>query len=92
MEFETDRIRFIQFVLCRFPVSPNIESIRNDPYWTSRKNSVELIELSSINKVSLVQIFSCSNIGSIRDDPFWTSRKNRLELIELSSINKVSLV
>ena len=25
-----------------------------DPYWTSRKNSLELIELSSINKVSLV--------------------------------------
>ena len=32
----------------------NIESIRDDPYWTSRKNSSELIELSSINKVSLV--------------------------------------
>ena len=29
-------------------------SIRDDPYWTSRKNSFELIELSSINKVSLV--------------------------------------
>jgi hypothetical protein len=28
--------------------------IRDDPYWTSRKNSLELIELSSINKVSLV--------------------------------------
>ena len=27
-------------------------SIRDDPYWTSRKNSLELIELSSINKVS----------------------------------------
>ena len=26
----------------------------DDPYWTSRKNSLELIELSSINKVSLV--------------------------------------
>ena len=24
------------------------------PYWTSRENSVELMELSSINKVSLV--------------------------------------
>ena len=30
------------------------ESIRDDSYWTSRKNSLELIELSSINKVSLV--------------------------------------
>jgi hypothetical protein len=55
--------------------------MRDDPYWTSKKNSLELIELSSTNKV-----------GSIRDDPYWTSRKNSLELIELSSINKVSLV
>ena len=29
-------------------------SIRDDPYWNSRKNSLELIELSSINKVNLV--------------------------------------
>ena len=29
-------------------------SIRDDPYWTSRKSSLQLIELSSINKVSLV--------------------------------------
>jgi hypothetical protein len=53
---------------------------------------LELIELSSINKVSLVYVSFCSNTGSIRDDPYWTSRKNSLELIELSSINKVSLV
>ena len=32
----------------------NTGSIRDDPYWTSRKNSLELIELSSVNKVSLV--------------------------------------
>ena len=57
-----------------------------------RKNSLELIELSSINKVSLGLVSSCSNTGSIRDDPYWTSRKNILELIELSSINKVSLI
>jgi hypothetical protein len=50
------------------------------------------MKLSSINKVSLVEVSSCSNTGSIRDDPYWTSRKNSLELIELSSINKVSLV
>ena len=37
----------------------NTESIRDNPYWTSRKNSLELIELSSINKVSLVQVSSC---------------------------------
>ena len=29
----------------------NTGSIRDYPYWTSRKNSLELIELSSINKV-----------------------------------------
>ena len=56
------------------------------------KNSLELIELSSINKVSLVQVFSCSNTGSIRNDPYRTYRKNNLELIDLSSINKISLV
>ena len=57
---------------------------------TSRKNSLELIELSSINKVSLVLVSCCSNTGSIRDDSYWTCRKNSSELIELSSINKVS--
>ena len=56
------------------------------------KNSLELIELSSINKVSLVQVSFCSNTGSVRDDPYWISTKKSLELIELSSINKVSLV
>jgi hypothetical protein len=40
--------------------------------WTSRKNSLEMIELSSINKISYYT-------GLIRDDPYWTSRKNRLE-------------
>jgi hypothetical protein len=65
---------------------------KDNPYWTSRENSLELIELSSINKVSIVYVSSCSNTGSIRDDPYWTSRKNSLELIELSNINKVSLV
>ena len=48
-----------------------------------RENSLELTELPSINKLSLVLISSCSNTGSIRDDPYWTSRKNSLELIEL---------
>ena len=64
-------------------------SIRDDPYWTSRENSLELIELSSINIVSLG--FLLQYTGSIRDDPYWTSRENSLELIELSSINIVSL-
>ena len=44
-----------------------------------RKNSLKLIELSSINKVSLY-VSSCSNIGSIRIDCYWTSRENSLEL------------
>jgi hypothetical protein len=35
------------------PAVYNTGSIRDDPYWTSRENSLELIELSSINKVSL---------------------------------------
>ena len=58
------------------------------------RNSLELIQLSSINIVSLVlvQVSSCSNTGSIRDDPYWTSRENSLELIELSSINIVRLI
>ena len=43
-----------------------------DPYWTSRKNSLELIELSNINIVSLVYVPFCSNTGSIRDDPYLT--------------------
>ena len=74
-------------------VCSNTASIRDEPYWTSRKNSLELIELSSINTVSLVLVWvSSSNTGSIRDDLYWTSRENSLELIELSSINIVSLV
>ena len=56
------------------------------------ENSLELIEQSSINRVSLVEVSYCSNTGSIRDDPYWTSRENSLELIELSSINNVNLV
>ena len=31
-------------------------SIRDDPYWTSRENSLELIELPSINIISLVLV------------------------------------
>ena len=31
----------------------NSTTERDDPYWTSRKNSLELIELSSMNKVTL---------------------------------------
>ena len=34
----------------------NTGSIRDDPYWIFRKNSLELIELSSINIVSLVLV------------------------------------
>ena len=66
--------------------------MRDEPYRTSRENSLELIELSSINQASLVWVSSCSNTGSIKDEPYWTSRENSLELIELSSINQASLV
>ena len=70
-----------------------LEQFRIDrSYSSSRKNGLELIEIFSINKVSLVQVSSCGNTGSIGDDPYWTSRKNSLELIELSNIDKVSLV
>ena len=40
----------------------NTRSIRDDPYWISRKNTLELIELCSINKVSLVKVSSCSKL------------------------------
>ena len=75
-----------------FPRELLMNFLRDDPYWTSRKNSLELIELSNTSKVSLVKVSSCSNTGSIMDDPYWTSRENSLELIQLSSTNKVSLV
>jgi hypothetical protein len=39
------------------PFWSNTGSIRDYPYLTSRENSSELIELSSINKVSLVYVF-----------------------------------
>ena len=56
------------------------------------KNSLEMIELSTINKDSLDQVSSCSNTGSIRDYAYLNSRENSLELIELFSTNKASLV
>ena len=70
----------------------NAGLITVNSYWTSRKNSLELIDLSNMNNVSLFLVSFCSTTGSIRDDSYWTSRKNSFELIELSSINKVSLV
>ena len=45
--------KFSNFELSLVSSCSNTLSIRDDPY-TSRKNSLELIELSSINKVSLV--------------------------------------
>ena len=69
------------------------------------RNSLKLMELFTINKVSLVSVLSCCNTRSITDDPYltshtrsirddryWTFRKNSLQPIELSSINKVTLV
>ena len=65
--------------------------MRGWPYSTSRKNSLELIELFSRNKVSLYSL-GFLPYNTKRDDSYWTFRKNSLELTELSSVNKVSLV
>ena len=35
---------------------------------SGNNSMVSKMELSSINKISLVQVSSCSNTGSIRDD------------------------
>ena len=44
----------LELVQMRADWCSNTGPIRDDPYLTSGKNSLELIELSSINKVSLV--------------------------------------
>jgi hypothetical protein len=46
--------RVIKVSLVQVFSCSNTGSIRDCPQWTSRENSLELIELSSINKVSLV--------------------------------------
>jgi hypothetical protein len=38
-----------------------VSELPENDIWISRKNSFELIELFSINKVSLVKVSSCSN-------------------------------
>ena len=62
-----------------------------DPYWTSRENSLELIQLSSINEVSLVRVSSCSNTESLEQygtDLTGSLVTTCLELTELSSLHK----
>ena len=50
-------------------------------------NSSEVIEMSSINKVSVVHALSSrSNTGLIRYDSNWNSEKNSLELILIHSV------
>ena len=44
-----DRVSLLRLSFCS-----NTGLIGDDPYWTSRKNSLELTEPSSINEVSLV--------------------------------------
>ena len=45
------------------PSCSSTVSIRDDPYWTSRENSLKLIELSSINIQYTTTLFhSCDNI------------------------------
>jgi hypothetical protein len=53
-QFRTDRAIQYKVSLVLVSSCSNTGSIRDEPYWTSRENSLELIELSSINKVSLV--------------------------------------
>ena len=43
--------------------SSNTESLSHDPFRTPRQNSLELVELSSINKVGLAKVSFCSNTG-----------------------------
>ena len=40
-------------------------SKRDDPYWTSRKNSLDVIELSGIHKDRLVQVSFHTNTGNV---------------------------
>ena len=56
------------------------------------QGNCEMMELSRINKVSLVYVSLCSNTGPIRDYSYWISRVNSLELIKLSRMNKVGLL
>ncbi len=48
--------RMLSILLSIKPASSrsNTELIRDDPYWISWKNSLKQLQLSSINKVSLV--------------------------------------
>ena len=72
-----EAIQYINKVsLVKVSFCSNIGSIRDDPYWTSRKNSLELIKLFSMNKVSLVWVSFSSYTGSIKDYPYWTSWTN----------------
>jgi hypothetical protein len=50
---------------------------------------LELIELPSINEVSLFKVSFCGNTGSIRDGAYCTSRENNVELTELRRKNVV---
>ena len=43
----------------------NTGSIRHGPYWTARESSLKLIELFSIKRVHLVQVFTCKNTESM---------------------------
>ena len=52
--FQFDSTKHHMFSLGIPPVETLDQVCCGDPYWTSRKNILELIELSSINKVSLI--------------------------------------
>ena len=46
-------MNIISLVLVEVSSCSNTGLIRGDPYWTSRENSLELIELSNIDMVSI---------------------------------------
>ena len=52
-EENSSSMTILNSVRCSVSSCSNTGSIRDDLYWTSSKNSLELIELSSKNKVSL---------------------------------------
>ena len=93
LSYRNRDVRYEKFPSYGIYSCSNTGSIRDDPYWTSKANSLELIELSSLNIVAsvLVQIspFRKTAWNKKRYDSYWTSRENSLKLVELSNVNIV---
>ena len=60
-----NKVSLVMFSSCN-----NTGSIIDDPYWNTKKNSLELIEILSVNKVSLVLVSSSGNVESIKDESY----------------------